>query len=103
HDVFYYYHVEQLQAVRSGKWKLHLPRKSSRNVPQTPGIERRPTLFDLENDLAETTDVAADHADVVRRLLALAEMARADLGDMKRPGKNQRPALWVDDPKPLVK
>jgi len=103
HDVFYYYHVEQLQAVRSGKWKLHLPRKSSRNLPLRAGIEREPMLFDLKKDLGETTDVAADHADIVRRLLTLAEKARADLGDTNRPGKNQRPALWVDDPKPLVK
>jgi hypothetical protein len=39
---------------------------------------------------------------VVERLLALAEKAREDLGDTDRPGKNQRPAGFVENPKPLV-
>jgi hypothetical protein len=38
-------------------------------------------LYDLVADVGETTDVAADHPDVVARLQALAEKAREDLGD----------------------
>lgn len=26
HEAFYYYQMDQLQAVKSGKWKLHLPK-----------------------------------------------------------------------------
>ena len=38
-------------------------------------------LYDLRNDVAETTNVAEQNPDVVRRLVNLAEDARSDLGD----------------------
>ena len=40
-----------------------------------------PQLFDLQNDLSESTDVADKNPDVVRHLLEVAERARIDLGD----------------------
>ncbi|HEY5315910.1 MAG TPA: sulfatase-like hydrolase/transferase, partial [Pirellulales bacterium] len=51
-------------------------------------------LFNLKDDVGETHDVAAQHPDVVKRLLALAEAARADLGDglTNRVGSGVRPA-----------
>ena len=50
-------------------------------------------LYDLNSDVGETTNVAAEHPDVVKRLQALAEQARDDLGDSltQREGKNRRP------------
>jgi hypothetical protein len=39
---------------------------------------------------------------VVQRILALAEKAREDLGDVGRPGKNQRSAGWAQEGKPLL-
>jgi arylsulfatase len=111
--VYYYYLKTHLQAVRQGKWKLHLPRPAHqpwlpwRNPNQHIAPEdhlalAEPMLFDLEADLGETTDVAADHPDVVAGLLQLAEAARDDIGDYDRIGKNQRffdegpkrPNLW---------
>ena len=56
---------------------------------------------DLEADIGETTNIAELNPDVVKRLLALGEEARDDLGDVGRKGKNQRPAGWVVTPKPL--
>ena len=52
------------------------------------------SLFDLDTDPGETTNVAGRHPDVVKRLLAFAERARDDLGDSltKRTGKNVRQA-----------
>ena len=49
-------------------------------------------LYDLENDISEATDVAAQHADLVKRLEAEAERAREELGDAltKRTGKGVR-------------
>jgi hypothetical protein len=38
-------------------------------------------LYDLKNDVGETTDVAAQHPEIVARLEQHAERARAALGD----------------------
>ena len=98
---FYYYLRVHLQAVRQGKWKLHLVRSSepigaapfSKNQHIGPadrvGFDQ-PFLVDLENDLGETTNVAEEHPMVVERLLALAESMREDMGDFDRVGKNMR-------------
>ncbi|MBM3889342.1 MAG: sulfatase [Verrucomicrobia bacterium] len=99
---FFYYMMDQLQAVRAGQWKLYLPlaakvinlRRKQENVPAQ--------LYDVRNDIGETKEVSAEHPDVVARLTALADKAREDLGDLNRPGKNQRPAGHVDSPKPQV-
>lgn len=102
HEAFYYYHMGQLQAVRSGRWKLYLPLRRKLE----PGrASRRPSparLYDLVADLGETTNVAADRPDVVAHLSALADRAREDLGDLDRPGRNQRPAGWEPNPTPRV-
>ena len=102
HEAFYYYQMDQLQAVRSGRWKLHLALKPKKRNWGKPEPESPLQLFDLQADIGEQNNVAEKHPDVVRRLLALAERARQDLGDLDRPGKNQRPAMLVDDPKPLL-
>ena len=101
-EAFYYYQMDQLQAVRSGKWKLHLPLKPKKRNWGKPEPEGPLMLFDLDADIGEQKNVADRHPRVVERLLALAEKARADLGDTGRPGKNQRPAGFVENPKPLV-
>lgn len=92
HEAFFYYFRSQLQCVRSGKWKLHLGGKRAKPSPR---------LYDLDADIAEKNDVAADNPNVVKRLLALAEKARKDLGDGERAGTHQRPAGHVKDPLPL--
>lgn len=103
HKAFYYYQMDQLQAVRSGRWKLHLPLKPKKRNWGQPEPEAPLQLFDLKSDIGEKRDVSDDHPDVVSRLMALAEEAREDLGDVDRPGRNQRPAALVDAPKPLRK
>jgi len=98
---YFYYLRVHLQAVRQGKWKLHLPREKepvgaapfSRNTHIAPadrvGFDE-PFLVNLESDLGETTNVAAEHPEVVDQLLSLAEEMRADLGDYNRVGENMR-------------
>jgi len=103
HEAFYYYQMDQLQAVRSGKWKLHLPLKPKKRHWGKPEPEAVLQLFDLEADMGEQNNVADRHPDVVKRLTTLAEKAREDLGDTDRPGRNQRPAGLVANPKPLLK
>jgi arylsulfatase A-like enzyme len=98
HDVFYYYFMSQLQAVRSGNYKLYLE-MDKRQYGWTRKIEKAEMeLFDLEKDPAEKINIALKHPEIVKRLLEFADKAREDMGDFERPGKNARPAGWVDDP-----
>jgi arylsulfatase len=67
-----------------------------RGIASRHGYEVRRTgrvLYDLRNDPGETRDVSAEHPEVVKRLEALAEKARADLGDAitGRKGTGLRP------------
>jgi hypothetical protein len=50
----------------------------------------RPMLFDLHADIGETTDLAAQHPQIVARLMQHIEHARDDIGDVDRVGKNAR-------------
>ena len=99
---FFYYHLGQLQAVRSGPWKLYLPLEAKlvdlRRTTKATVAE----LYDVRDDLSETREVSAEQPEVVARLAALAERARVELGDLDRPGEGQRPAGWVADPKPQM-
>ena len=90
HVAYYYYYVSHLNAVRSGRWKLHVARQGGR----APDYEPNPVLelYDLHSDIGETQNVAEAYPQVVERLQALVEIARDDLGDGKRPGRNVRPA-----------
>ena len=103
HEAYYFYWGRHLQAVRSGRWKLHFPhayrslagRKGGTGGKPVRYVQKRTglALFDLVKDIGETTNVIEKHAEVVTRLQALAEKARADLGDSgtKRTGAGVRP------------
>lgn len=100
YEAFYYYHRDQLHAVRAGKWKLHLSLAAKQTNLRGETKKSEALLYDLDSDIDETTNLADKHADVVSRLLALAEIARADLGDGERIGKNQRPVGRAPNPTP---
>lgn len=102
YEAFFFYHMEQLQAVRSGQWKLHLPREQRRSFHAEDAGRIDTMLFDVVADPGETTNVAGEHPDIVRRLTELAETARDDLGDTDRPGKGLRPAGTYPKPTPRV-
>ena len=101
HEAFYYYQMGQLQAVRSGKWKLHLELKEKKRNGGGPELNIPVQLYDLDTDIAEKTNLAEKNPKVVERLLALAEKAREDLGDLDREGTGQREAAFVEKPKAL--
>jgi arylsulfatase A-like enzyme len=106
HDSYwYYYEANQLQAVTSGDghWKLQLPHAYRTLAGRHGGTNGTPAayqsrkletaeLYDLESEIAEATDVSAQHPDIVQRLQAESEKARAELGDAltKRQGAGQR-------------
>jgi len=102
YEAFFYYYMGQLQAVRSGKWKLYLPLEAKLQNFQGKTKASPAELYDLKTDLGETKNLLREHPDTVARLLALAERAREDMGDINRPGRNQRPAGNVTDPAPQV-
>ncbi len=99
---FCYYRMDQLQAVRAGPWKLYLPLEAKLVTNGRRAEARGTRLFDVRNDVHEDREVAAEHPEVVARLLALADKTRAQIGDVNRLGTGQRPAGWVDNPQPLV-
>jgi arylsulfatase A-like enzyme len=104
YDVFYYYLADQLQAVRSGPWKLFLPLGSFTRHPHfRPGESAQPLLFNVVTDVGSTRNVADEHRDVVTRLMALAEQARRELGDADRQGDAQRPPGRTEHPTPRVR
>ena len=102
-DEYIYYYIGNLCAVRQGKWKLYFPHKYRSYRDVEPGMDGWPgpydfkktglELYDLENDISETTDVAAEHPDVVARLEQLGEKYRQELGDglHKLKGEEVRP------------
>ena len=86
-EVFYYYSGFNLQAVRSGPWKLHLGKGD---------------LYNLESDMGEASDVAKQQPDQVAKLRAQAEMMKADLGDKTKDFPGVRPLGRVVNPQPLI-
>jgi arylsulfatase A len=105
YKAFYYYDGVQLQAVRSGQWKLFVPLDSFRNHPhftRKKDNSKTPLLFNVVTDISCKNDVAADHPEIVARLTLLAEAGRADLGDGKKRGAGQRAIGKMKNPVPQV-
>jgi arylsulfatase A len=86
HGSFFYYGANNLRAVRSGPWKLMSDGK----------------LFNLDQDISETKNVAANHPEVVTRLKGYLEKARADIGDGDKKGANCRPVGMAKNPRTLL-
>ena len=98
---FCFYHTDQLQAIRSGPWKLYLPLAERYVTLDRKVAPSKLELFDVRSDPGEAQEVSARNPEVVGRLLTLAERAREELGDGNRSGSGQRSAGWVAAPKPL--
>ncbi len=92
HAYFYWYGVNELQAMRAGQWKLHFPHGYRSLAGAAPGRGGQPAaydysprtgleLYDLAADPGEARDVAREHPEVVASLAAAADAMRARLGD----------------------
>ena len=99
HEVYFFYGVPfggwtgaELESVRSREWKLIVPHSYRTLGGRKPGMDGwpaeyqkqpvpAPELYDMRGDIEEQHNVAAQHADTVRRMLDMAEQCRADLGD----------------------
>jgi arylsulfatase A-like enzyme len=83
HDRFFYHQGETLRAVRSGPWKLF----------------RGGELYHLASDVGETTNVAAKHPDVVKRLQGYLDEFEAQIRRDARPvGVAQNPRTLLPRP-----
>lgn len=90
--LFFYYHRNDLEAMRSGSWKLHFAHRYRTMIGRAAGADGIPgrydhlstashELYDLAADIGESNNVADEHPEVVARLVALADAMRRDLGD----------------------
>ena len=107
HKRLYYYNGTNLQAVREGNWKLHLPRtekdqpfwnKKKHRARVFVTLEK-PHLYNLKEDVGEKNDLAEQYPEVVTRLLRIADDVRAELGDVRTTGSDQRSINLVDPQK----
>ena len=57
-DAFFYYQMDQLQAVRSGDWKLFVEMNSKKRNWGKPEGKRELKLFNLASDIHEDDNVA---------------------------------------------
>ena len=98
-NTFIYHAFGYLQAVRQGPWKLRLCHKQFNNFE-----DNLRELYNLDDDLGETTNVYDPCPDVVEELTALAEAARRELGDYatETRGEGVRTPGHADHPRTLT-
>ncbi len=99
---FFYYQMEQLQAVRAGPWKLYLPLTNKFISLARKTADSPLALYNVSDDVSEEHEVSIEHPEIVARLLRLAQEARQELGDGELQGTGQRPAGFIANPKPLI-
>ena len=71
HEAFFYYTGNKLEAIRSGRWKLH--RKKN--------LE----LYDLKADVGEKNNIADEHPEIVKRLMDTMQKFDRELKANARP------------------
>ena len=90
HKAYFYYWGRHLQAVRSGDWKLPFPHAyrtlvgegGKDGIPSAyKNVQTPLALFNLKNDIGETTNVATTNQNVVKELQLLADGIREQIGD----------------------
>jgi arylsulfatase A-like enzyme len=98
YQAFFYYDRDQLQAVRSGNWKLHLPLQDRFKAHHTDeSLVMETALYNLATDMEEMHNVAQQHPEIVKQLMDYAEVARNALGDKDKPSLYIRPAGMVTE------
>ena len=100
HTAFPIHYNARLEAIRDHRWKVVFSH-SYRGIEGEGRDDGLPVpyrwvpfeiaLFDLENDIGETTDVSQRYPEVFARLKAAADRFRAELGDGRAEGPGVRP------------
>ena len=109
-EAHYYFNGMMLQAVRSGPWKLAITRQPEGLGQPATGKAKgaatgpvAPRLYNLDIDIGETTDVAAQNPEVVKRLQDLIAKMDVDLGLGRDGGPGVRECGRIEKPQPLLK
>ena len=97
-EAHYYFSSYNLQAVRQGPWKLALiTQGNARAKGQTEDdAKTNPRLYNLDQEIDERTNLAAQHPDIVAKLTALADAMTAEIGGNEP--KSRRPPGEVENP-----
>lgn len=102
-SLFFYYRNNELQAMRSGRWKMLFPHDVVSTEDTTLGIDGLPgrnskrkidvELYDLTEDPGEQKNLVSSKPDIVSGLTKQADAMREELGDalQKKTGKANRP------------
>ncbi len=102
-ETYFYYYGWELQAVRSGIWKLHLPHNYRAVVKDENGnkygrmnisSQIELSLFNLEDDISEQNNIAAQNPDIVQDLLRKADAMKKELGNSEETGSGKRESGW---------
>jgi arylsulfatase A len=103
HEALFYFNALRLEAVRSGPWKLAVaPQGTGRRQGDAEPVKHTGArLYNLDADIGELNDVAAQNPEVVARLQKLVEEMNADLGATGE-GPGVRPPGRVAQPQPLL-
>lgn len=105
YDAFYYYRRRQLQAIRMGDWKWHLPLEQTHpnwTSAKPLGKGRPGKLINLKTDLQEQNDVSEQYPQIMAKMKKLAQHATATFGNEAKNGSEQRPAKTLDSSKPML-
>ena len=89
---FFYYRINEMFGVRYGKWKLYFPHTYRTMEGQEAGKDGLPgdyrmvdlkeiELYNVQNDISETTNLASEHPEIVSKIKGLANEMRFRLGD----------------------
>ncbi len=83
HEILYY----EIDGIRRGKWKLVRTGRAGKRTSE---------LYDLETDIGEQKNLAAQHPEIVKELDELLD------AHARRIAADTRPAAFIDDAKPII-
>ncbi len=102
YDAFFYYYLDQIQAVRSGPWKLYVGGADRLAAFGARTVSTLPSLYHLVDDPQEAANVYDRHPEVIARLEQHLARIRADLGELGRRGPGCRTIGKIETPTPRL-
>lgn len=100
-EAHYYFAGYNIQAVRQGPWKLALAPQSESmgQAVSSDAAGKAPRLYNLDQEIGEQTNLAAENPEIVQQLQGLAAAMSARIGGNEP--SERRPAGVVENPQTL--